>query len=120
VWARQAAALLLSVAKLTFDANGKPNRHAFHDVGLATANLSLQATALGLALHQMGGFDAMKAREEFSIPEDMSQWRPLPSAIRATRRICPQDCGRERTRRARGVNWKSLFSPDVGGTLRRC
>jgi len=69
VWARQAAALLLSVAKLTFDANGKPNRHAFHDVGLATANLSFQATALGLALHQMGGFDATKAREEFSIPE---------------------------------------------------
>jgi nitroreductase len=68
-WAGKAPVLMLSVAKLTYDANGAPNRHALHDVGQATANLSLQATALGLAVHQMGGFDMERAREEFSIPE---------------------------------------------------
>jgi nitroreductase len=69
LWAGKAPVLMLTVAKLTYDANGAPNRHALHDVGQATANLSLQATALGLAVHQMGGFDMERAREEFSIPE---------------------------------------------------
>jgi nitroreductase len=69
LWARNAPALMLSVAKLTYDSNGAPNRHALHDVGQATANLALQATALGLMVHQMGGFDVARAREEFLIPE---------------------------------------------------
>jgi nitroreductase len=68
-WAKDAPVLMLSVAKLRYDADGTPNRHAFHDVGQATANLVLQATSLGLAAHQMGGLDAARAREEFSIPE---------------------------------------------------
>src|SRR3712207_2046778 len=57
-WAGRAPVLMLTVAKLTFDADGAPNRHALHDVGQATAQLALQATALGLVVHQMGGFDA--------------------------------------------------------------
>ena len=60
--------LMLSVAKLRFDHNAKPNRHAFHDVGLAVGNLIVQATALGLFAHQMAGFSADKAREHFNIP----------------------------------------------------
>jgi nitroreductase len=68
-WAKHAPVLMLSVAKLNFERNAKPNRHAFHDVGQAAASLTLQATALGLAVHQMAGFDIAKARERFSIPE---------------------------------------------------
>jgi nitroreductase len=68
-WAGKAPVLMLSVAKLTYDANGAPNRHALHDIGQATAHLALQATALGLGVHQMGGFDVARAREVFSIPE---------------------------------------------------
>ena len=49
--------------------NGKPNRHATHDVGLASAQLALQATSLGLAVHFMAGFDGDKARETFAIPD---------------------------------------------------
>jgi nitroreductase len=69
-WAQHAPVLMLSVAKRTFSHNGKPNRHAWHDVGLAVENLILQATALGLFAHQMGGYDAAKARAAFGIPED--------------------------------------------------
>jgi nitroreductase len=69
LWAASAPVLMLSVAKLAYDSNGAPNRHALYDVGQATANLALQATALGLALHQMGGFDMERARAEFQIPE---------------------------------------------------
>ena len=68
-WAKQAPVLALSVAKLTFD-DGKPNRHAFHDVGQAAANLTIQAEALGLSVHQMAGIEPEKARELFHIPAD--------------------------------------------------
>ncbi len=68
-WAQQAPLLMLSVAKLHFDHNGKPNRHAFHDVGLAAANLIIQASALGLYVHQMAGVHLDRAREAFQIPD---------------------------------------------------
>ena len=69
-WAKDAPLLMLSVAKLSFTRNNKPNRHALHDLGFAVGNLTLQAQALGLFVHQMGGFDADKARTLYSIPED--------------------------------------------------
>ena len=68
-WAQHAPVLLLSVAKLTFG-SGELNRHAFHDVGQAIANLTFQATVSGLLVHQIAGFDIEKARREFSIPQD--------------------------------------------------
>lgn len=68
-WARRAPLLLLSVARDNFTHNGKPNRHAQHDVGAASACLVLQAVELGLVTHQMAGFDAERAQAEFHIPE---------------------------------------------------
>ena len=67
-WAHRAPILILSVAGLNFEDDGKPNRHAYHDAGLALENLLLQATALGLAAHPMAGFDRDKARESCAIP----------------------------------------------------
>jgi nitroreductase len=68
-WARLAPVLMVSVAKLNFDKTGKPNRHAFHDVGLAMGNMLVQATALGLFVHQMAGFSPERVRETFGVPE---------------------------------------------------
>jgi nitroreductase len=68
-WARRAPVLILSVAKLNLRINGQLNRHAFHDVGLATANLIVQASALGLFTHPMGGFSVENARAALGIPE---------------------------------------------------
>jgi nitroreductase len=70
VWAKAAPVLMISGARLNFRQNGKPNRHAFHDVGAASAMLCIQATTLGLAVHQMGGFDVDAARRTYSIPAD--------------------------------------------------
>jgi nitroreductase len=67
-WAFRAPVLVLSVASLHFEDDGKPNRHAFHDTGLATENFVLQATAQGLVAHQMAGFDLEKARLDLRIP----------------------------------------------------
>jgi len=68
-WAKNAPVLMLSVAKLTFERNGVENRHAFHDVGAASANLAIEATAQGLVIHQMAGFDVPKAKQTYGIPD---------------------------------------------------
>jgi nitroreductase len=68
-WAKDAPVLVLSVAALKMDQSKDPNRHAFHDVGQAAANLALQATAIGLEIHQMAGILPDKARQIFGIPE---------------------------------------------------
>ena len=68
-WAKTAPVLMLSATRLTFTRNDKPNRHAYHDVGLAVSQLIVQATALGLYVHQMAGFDVDRARQSFGIPE---------------------------------------------------
>ncbi|MEB3339306.1 nitroreductase family protein [Okeania sp.] len=73
-WASLAPVLMISVAKLFFDRNNKPNRHAFHDVGLAVASLTFQATEMGLRVRQMAGFDLDKARELYRISE---QYEPV-------------------------------------------
>lgn len=68
-WARKAPVLMISVAKENFTYNDKKNPTAHHDVGLASENLVLQAVEVGLATHQMAGFDGGRARQEFQIPD---------------------------------------------------
>jgi nitroreductase len=68
-WAQRAPVLILALAQTTYTRTGRPYRHSWYDVGQSVALLSMQATALGLAVHQMGGFDAEKIRQLLSIPE---------------------------------------------------
>lgn len=68
-WAAQAPVLMLTVAQMVTP-SGRKNGHAFHDVGLATQNLAIQATALGLHVHPMAGFSAETARTLYGIPDD--------------------------------------------------
>ncbi len=70
VWAKQAPVLALGLAKRTFARNGNPNAYARHDLGLATAQLMIQATALDLYVHAMAGILPDKARDSYGIPED--------------------------------------------------
>ena len=67
-WAKHAAVLGFAVCELTFAKNKAPNRNAQYDTGAAMALLSVEATARGLFVHQMAGFDPDTAREVFNIP----------------------------------------------------
>ncbi len=69
-WVKNVPLLMLSCAGSNFGATGKPNRWTQHDTGAASVSIALQATALGLQAHQMGGFDADKARAAFGIPAE--------------------------------------------------
>ncbi len=69
-WAKAAPLLLILVVKRDFDFNGKPNRWAQHDCGLALENLLLEAVELGLAAHPMAGFSVDLVRSGYSVPEE--------------------------------------------------
>lgn len=68
-WAKNAAVLLLAVARMTFERDGQPNRFGMYDTGMAVANLLTQAVAEGLFVHQMAGYDAAKARAALHLTE---------------------------------------------------
>lgn len=68
VWAKNAPVLGVGIAKLNFSHDGNPNAWAKYDVGQACATLAIQATELGLQVHQMAGFAPDKVRAAFGIP----------------------------------------------------
>lgn len=69
-WVKNAGALVLVLSKNTFDRNNEPSPTHSLDTGAATENMLLQATAMGLVSHGMGGFDYDRARKELAIPDD--------------------------------------------------
>ena len=66
-WAKEAPVLIVTVAKLYEFAGREHN--SYYDLGMAVENLVIQASHLGLVVHQMAGFDAAKAIEALHIPE---------------------------------------------------
>ena len=70
LWAKAAPVLALGVTRRTFEHNNQINRAAAHDLGLASGNLLVEATARGLYVHQMIGILPDKAREIYGVPED--------------------------------------------------
>jgi nitroreductase len=69
-WALKAPVLILGVAKKHFSKNNADNAYHLFDLGSATGFITLQAAALGLITHQMGGFDKNAARNALGIPEE--------------------------------------------------
>lgn len=116
-WAQLAPVLMLSVAKLHFERNGKENQHAFHDVGLASENLVIQALALGLFVHQMAGFDQDKARHLFGIPEGYQPVAGFAIGYPGDPENLPPDFQeREFTPRARNPLTDFVFTENWGKT----
>jgi nitroreductase len=68
-WASQAP-LLLTIAHETQFPDGKVNPWARYDTGAAAMALSIQATAMGLMVHQMGGIDADRLKNTLKLPDD--------------------------------------------------
>ncbi len=69
-WAHRAPVLILGTARTRFAKDGAENRFALYDLGAASSYLTLGAAALGLAAHQMAGFDQEAARKALGIPAE--------------------------------------------------
>jgi nitroreductase len=69
-WTKHAAVLIVSIARKTFEANGKENFWALHDLGMANANLFLQATSMHIYGHPMAGYDKAKLIETLQLGDN--------------------------------------------------
>ena len=118
-WAARAPLLMLSVVSERLQRGGKPNAAAGHDVGLATAQLIVQATASGLVVHPMGGFDADRAVKELGIPEGFRPMVMLAIGPPAPADALPDDLKeRELSPRSRKPHDEIAFASSWGRPLR--
>ncbi len=70
-WAKAAPVLAIGCTHLRFARNDIPNAAALHDLGLASATLTFEATARNLFVHQMIGIVPDRVRELYQVPEDV-------------------------------------------------
>jgi nitroreductase len=71
IWAKNAYALVISMARKKFSQSGRTNRWAFHDTGMAVSNLLMQALALDVYVHQMGSYSLERVKEYFKLNDDI-------------------------------------------------
>jgi nitroreductase len=72
-WAEAAPVLVLAVTQTTDD-EGQPRRTAAYELGLAVSQLTVQAHAEGLHVHQMAGFSADRVSEALGLPSTMTPY----------------------------------------------
>ena len=89
-WAAAVPVLAIGCTSLNFTHNGKPNAAAIHDLGLASANLTLEATARGLFVHQMIGILPDKVCELYRVPEGFQPVTGLAIGYAADPSTMPQ------------------------------
>jgi nitroreductase len=110
---------MLTVAKKTFSATGSANRWAPHDVGLALGSLTLQASAMGIFVHPMAGFDPDKARSVFHIPEDFEPMTAVAIGYLGDPNTLPEKLkARELAPRARKPMNEIAFGAEWGESLK--
>ena len=101
-WVKNVPVIMLSCAGSNFGHSGKPNRWTQHDTGAASVSLALQAVPLGLMVHQMGGFDAEKARAAFGIPAEYTPMAMIAIGYQAEPEVLDEETKKkELTPRAR-------------------
>ncbi|MCY4452492.1 MAG: nitroreductase family protein [Immundisolibacterales bacterium] len=99
-WAGHAPALALGLLQTLRPGDGSPNRAAEHDLGLAAASLTVEATHRGLSVHQMSGIVADRVREAYDLPDDVLPLTALAIGYAAPLEDTPEDL-RERQARPR-------------------
>lgn len=70
-WVEKAPLVVVVATELDLDCRLSDRRdYALFDCGLATENLMLQAFREGLYAHAIAGFDPLKIKEAFHVPEE--------------------------------------------------
>lgn len=116
-WAKTAPVLMLGFYKTTFSRNGKPNRCAPHDLGAASAQLTAQATALDLYVHQMAGINKEVIRETYDVPSDFEPMAALAVGYLGDPSALPDKLAkREHGERSRRPLHETVFGDGWGET----
>jgi nitroreductase len=106
IWAKNAFALVVGMARNTFSKSGKSNRYAFYDTGMAVSNLLLQALAMDIYVHQMGGYSVSMVREYFNLDEKIDPVSVMAVGYRGDGESLPPELYRrdDRRRSRKSVN----------------
>jgi len=114
-WARTAPVLVVTAAHVVFNRNGKPNLHAYHDLGQAVAHLTFQASADGLLLHQMAGINVEHARKVLELPAGWDPVTGVAIGYEGDPAILPPDLAkREHEERVRKPQSRFVFGSNWG------
>jgi len=71
-WAQKASMIIVVISKKDYDCVIRDREYFLFDTGMATANLILRATELGLVAHPIAGYSPRKVREILGIPDDVN------------------------------------------------
>lgn len=114
-WAKRAPVLVFTVIERTWPDGDDENPSAEHDLGLAVGNLSAQATALGLSLHQMRGIDREAVRETYDVPAGFDPFTAIAIGYRGEPELLADDLReRERAERSRRPLAETVFRGRFG------
>jgi nitroreductase len=109
-WAAKSPVLVIAILNKKNPA-GAPNDWAAYDLGQAVAHLSVQAEALGLSVHQMGGFDRTRAQEELGLPTDYEALTAIAIGYQGELADLPEDLQtRETAARTRKPQSEFVFN----------
>jgi nitroreductase len=111
VWAKTAPVLILSMAEMIPPGRTSINKYAFHDTGMAVGNLLVQATDMGLYVHQMGGYDHQSARTVLNLPETYDPVAMMAVGYKGNPDILPKNvAARENQKRERNPQETFVFN----------
>ncbi len=114
-WVKLAPVVIFGCARKTFEANGNPNNHAWYDLGAAMAQLTAQAQALGLVVHQAAGIEPDVLRSAFNVPEEFDIVVGVALGYQGDPDLLPEELpGREREPRVRKPLGEIVFSGAFG------
>jgi nitroreductase len=110
-WAHTAPVLVLSMAEMVVPGRSSTNRFAFHDTGMAVANLLAQATASGLFVHQMGGYDTAGAKKVLNLPAHFEPAAMMAVGYKGDPSLLPSEiASREKKERTRHPHEAFVFT----------
>ncbi len=113
-WTRNVPVLMFSCARKIFD-NGNPNVHCWYDTGACLAQLTMQAEAHGLRVHQAAGIEHAKIRETYAVPDEFDICAGVAMGYQGDPDSLIEDLpGRERETRVRKPLEQFVFSARFG------
>lgn len=114
-WAKAAPVLIFACTRKAFEANGNPNAHAWYDTGTAMTQLTLEAEARGLRVHQAAGIEREVIRATYGVPEEFDIVIGIGLGYQGDPDSLPEDLpGREREPRSRKPLGDIVFAGKFG------
>jgi nitroreductase len=91
IWVKHVPLLVASFSRTHFSQVHRENTYAVYDLGAANALLALQATALGLQVHQLGGYNAAQLRTNLEIGSEYALGPVLAIGYPGASKNLPED-----------------------------